>query len=217
MCVLVVLASIMLWDNVGMGRKSKGYQIRETSVSAAPRPVREWKSRIRQAATAKKMQERKVKRILAQRALDLSEQAAIAEVANTYAPQSWFASHKRPERGVCCCLSFLFRSFSCIPLAAPYLLLLAVGLFLLLISCFSAAILAVTRNPREGDKIVDQVEGEMLDTHYKGQRNSVAQGVKDLLPGMSRRGRNEIIEPLVEAGTQRALHRLSLEVPAMSL
>ncbi|EKX41407.1 hypothetical protein GUITHDRAFT_112624 [Guillardia theta CCMP2712] len=151
MCVLVVLASIMLWDNVGMGPKSKG---------------------IRQAATAKKMQERKVKRILAQRALDLSEQAAIADVANTYAPQSWFASHKRPER---------------------------------------AAILAVTRNPREGDKIVDQVEGEMLDTHYKGQRNSVAQGVKDLLPGMSRRRRNEIIEPLVEAGTQRALHRLSLE------
>eukprot|EP00960_Hanusia_phi_P037849 753151-Hanusia_phi.AAC.1 len=190
MCILVVLASIMLWDNVGLGKKGKGYQLRRSSTpTASSQPAEEWKRRIRQAATAKKMQERKVKRILAERALDLSEQAAIAEIANTYAPESWFASHKRPERG------------QQLIVTLPS-------------SVFPAAILAVTRNPREGDKIVDQVEGQMLDTHYKGQDNSVARGVKDLLPGMSRRRRNEIIEPLVEASTQRALHRLSLEVPA---
>jgi hypothetical protein len=190
-CVCVVVATLLLWENLGFGSDA-GYVVRPpASVRGGERG--RWKGfsgeaslrgshgegsrrrHMRRAVSSKRLQERHVKQLLAQRALDLAQKAVISEVAAKYAPASFLAAHRRPEHD---------------------------------------AIVDVTQSPTIRDRVTDQVEGELLDAHYAGHYNPIAREVARQLPGLSRTQRNNILEPIATTATRRAFANMAHQADA---
>jgi len=190
LCVCVVVASVLLWDNMGFSFGSSGlngYAVRGAGGAgragavagandgrpragvAAQDSARD-KHQLRRASSAKRLAEGRVKKKLAARALDLAEKAVINEVAAKYAPASFLAAHRRPE---------------------------------------AAAIRDITTSRAAADRVQDRVEGEMIDEHYGGRTNEIAHDVKMELPHMSTAQRNSLIEDIAASATARAMHHMA--------
>ena len=195
LCVCVVLASVLLWDNMNFGSSSlKGYDVRgEAGVSAAVGgsstsghaqvrgsgegdrvTARDKHARrrllLRHASSAKRLEQGRIRKKLAARALDLAEKAVINEVAAKYAPASFLAAHRRPE---------------------------------------AAAIRDITSSKAAADRVQDRVEGEMIDEHFGGHANEIAYQVKMELPHLSRVQRNSLIEDIAASATSHAMHHMA--------
>lgn len=188
LCVCVVVASVLLWDNMGFSFGSSGlngYAVRGAGGAGAaagaadgrPRAgvaaldsARDKHHQLRRASSAHRLAEARVKKKLAARALDLAEKAVINEVAAKYAPASFLAAHRRPE---------------------------------------AAAIRDITSSRAAADRVQDRVEGEMIDEHYGGRTNEIAYQVKMELPHMSTTQRNSLIENMAASATARAMHHMA--------
>jgi hypothetical protein len=103
---IVAVACTILWNDTG--GDVRGYEVHRLihlhHAGQRLYPGQKYRSEsqremVRKASSMARLSQRsRVKQLLKTQALRLATKAAISEVADTYAPQAWFAMHRHPEK-----------------------------------------------------------------------------------------------------------------------